>query len=44
MTGLQILGIIIGFIFICGLITLIITFIAFIVWIAKIPRDSEESE
>lgn len=42
MSGLQTLGIIIGFIFICGLITLIITFIALIVWIAK--RDSEESE
>ena len=39
MTGLQILGIIIGFIFIGSFITLIITFIVFFAWIAKIPDD-----
>ena len=39
MTGLQILGIIIGFIFIGSFITLIITLLYFFVWIAKIPDD-----
>lgn len=38
MSGLQILGIIIGFIFIGCYIALIITFIVFIVWIARIPK------
>ena len=39
MTGLQILGIIVGFMFIGSFITLIITFIVFIAWIAKIPDE-----
>ena len=36
MTSLQILGIIIGFIFIGSFIALMITFILFIAWLAKI--------
>lgn len=39
MTGLQILGIIIGFVFIGSFITLIITFIVLIAWIARIPDE-----
>lgn len=42
MTGLQILGIIAGFVFIGSFIILIIILIAFFVWLIKIPDDERE--